>query len=67
MAWDSLTALDDWTSRNNPPVNPVATDANPATKNRTRPLCEYPLWPKYQGHGDVSQARNFSCGGQGQR
>ncbi|MER6176114.1 tannase/feruloyl esterase family alpha/beta hydrolase [Streptosporangium sp. NPDC001681] len=67
LAWDSLTALDDWTSRNNPPVNPVATDANPATKNRTRPLCEYPLWPKYKGHGDVGQARNFSCVAQGQR
>ncbi|MFI7704345.1 tannase/feruloyl esterase family alpha/beta hydrolase [Nonomuraea sp. NPDC049480] len=39
LAWDSLTALDDWTSRNNPPANPVATDANPAAKNRTRPLC----------------------------
>ncbi|MEV6157008.1 tannase/feruloyl esterase family alpha/beta hydrolase [Nonomuraea sp. NPDC052129] len=67
LAWDSLTALDDWRSRNNPPANPVATDANPATKNRTRPLCEYPLWPKYRGHGDVGQAKNFSCAGQGPR
>ncbi|MFV2175561.1 tannase/feruloyl esterase family alpha/beta hydrolase [Actinomadura sp. LOL_016] len=63
LAWDSLTALDDWASRDEPPVNPVATDAVPANEHRTRPLCEYPLWPKYKGHGDVDQAKNFSCAG----
>jgi hypothetical protein len=36
-AWDSLTALDEWMSRNNPPAAPVVTDANPGTENRTRP------------------------------
>jgi feruloyl esterase len=45
----------------------VVTDANPATSNRTRPLCEYPLGPKYKGHGGPGQAENFSCAGQGQR
>ncbi|GAA2118164.1 tannase/feruloyl esterase family alpha/beta hydrolase [Actinomadura napierensis] len=67
LAWDSLTALDDWTSRNAPPVNPVATDANAANGNRTRPLCEYPLWPKYKGHGDANKAENFTCAGHRQR
>ncbi|GAA3585577.1 tannase/feruloyl esterase family alpha/beta hydrolase [Nonomuraea rosea] len=66
-AWDSLTALDEWASRNNPPAAPVVTDANPGTENRTRPLCEYPLWPKYKGHGDVSQAKSFVCAGRGRR
>ncbi|MGI5321268.1 tannase/feruloyl esterase family alpha/beta hydrolase [Actinomadura nitritigenes] len=63
LAWDSLTALDDWATRNKAPVNPVATDANPATENRTRPLCEYPLFPKYKGRGDVDRAENFTCAG----
>ncbi|WP_106403181.1 tannase/feruloyl esterase family alpha/beta hydrolase [Actinocorallia populi] len=60
-AWDSLTALDAWTTRNTPPADPVATDANPATHGRTLPLCEYPLWPKYKGRGDIDQAGNFTC------
>ena len=28
---------------------------------RTRPLCEYPTWPRYSGAGDVNQAASFSC------
>ncbi|MEV5828617.1 tannase/feruloyl esterase family alpha/beta hydrolase [Spirillospora sp. NPDC052242] len=63
LAWDSLTALDTWASRNKPPTKPVATDAGPAAEHRTRPLCEYPRWPKYKGHGDVDQAENFVCTG----
>lgn len=59
--WDSLTALEDWSERAAAPVDPVATDANAATRGRTRPLCEYPSWPKYTGSGDVDNAANFSC------
>jgi hypothetical protein len=28
---------------------------------RTRPLCEYPSWPKYKGSGDVNLASSFTC------
>ncbi|MFD5128909.1 tannase/feruloyl esterase family alpha/beta hydrolase [Streptomyces olindensis] len=63
LAWDSLTALDKWTVGKTPPVDPVATDANPTTDGRTRPLCAYPLWPRYKGHGDVNRAENFTCAG----
>ena len=28
---------------------------------RTRPLCEYPSWPKYRGNGDVNAASSFTC------
>ncbi|MFJ3799006.1 tannase/feruloyl esterase family alpha/beta hydrolase [Streptomyces sp. NPDC090088] len=65
LAWDSLAALDKWAGGGASPVRPVATDANPATAGRTRPLCEYPLWPRYKGHGDMDQAKNFSCAGRG--
>jgi hypothetical protein len=30
---------------------------------RTRPLCEWPEWPKYDGAGDVNRAESFSCVG----
>ncbi|MCZ0997471.1 tannase/feruloyl esterase family alpha/beta hydrolase [Streptomyces mirabilis] len=67
LAWDSLTALEKWTDRQTPPADPVATDANPSTEGRTRPLCEYPLWPRYKGHGDVDRAKNFTCAGRGRQ
>jgi hypothetical protein len=59
--WDSLTALDRWVEEGTAPVNPVVTDGNAASKGRTRPLCEYPTWPKYNGGGDVNVASNFKC------
>jgi hypothetical protein len=37
------------------------TDRNEATRGRTRPLCEYPAWPKYNGSGDVNAAASFAC------
>ena len=59
--WDSLSALDAWASSGTAPTNPVTTDGAAATAGRTRPLCEYPLFPKYKGTGDVNSAANFTC------
>ncbi len=59
--WDSLSALEAWSERSEAPANPVATDGNAANGGRTRPLCEYPGWPRYKGTGDVNSAANFSC------
>ena len=28
---------------------------------RTRPLCDYPKWPQYNGTGDVNLAASFTC------
>ncbi|UQS23842.1 tannase/feruloyl esterase family alpha/beta hydrolase [Amycolatopsis thermalba] len=56
-AWDSLTALETWTEHQAAPVTPVVTDA---ATGRTRPLCEYPAWPRYRG-GDPATASSFSC------
>jgi len=60
-SWDSLTALERWTGHGRPPAHPVVTDAAPATQGRTRPLCEYPAWPRYTGHGNPDAAVNFTC------
>jgi len=59
--WDSLTALDHWVETGAAPDGPVATDINPATRGRTRPLCRYPAWPRYNGSGDINAAGAYSC------
>jgi hypothetical protein len=55
--WDSLSALERWVEKGKPPVNPVVADTN---HNRTRPLCEYPGWPRYRA-GDPNNASSFAC------
>lgn len=61
MAWDSLAALENWVEGRKPPSGPVAVDVATATAGRQRPLCEYPLFPKYKGSGDVNSADSFAC------
>ncbi|WUD28238.1 tannase/feruloyl esterase family alpha/beta hydrolase [Lentzea sp. NBC_00516] len=55
--WDSLTALERWVQKGQSPRNPVVADV---THDRTRPLCEYPGWPRYRG-GDPDRASSFAC------
>lgn len=57
-SWDSLSALDHWVHSGQPPIRPIVADANHG--NRTRPLCEYPAWPRYRG-GDPNSAASFVC------
>ena len=58
--WDSLTALDRWATTGAPPSNPVVTDRRPGG-SRTRPLCEYPDYPRYLGTGSADFASSFTC------
>ncbi|MFF8652632.1 tannase/feruloyl esterase family alpha/beta hydrolase [Streptomyces huasconensis] len=60
-SYDSLSALESWTEDGKAPVRPVVTDSIPAHDARTRPLCAYPSWPKYRGHGDPASAHSFTC------
>jgi pimeloyl-ACP methyl ester carboxylesterase len=59
--YDSLGALDAWVDGGKAPGTLVAVDANAQNRKRTRPMCVYPTWPKYNGSGDVDQAGSFSC------
>ncbi|MGY6241566.1 tannase/feruloyl esterase family alpha/beta hydrolase (plasmid) [Burkholderia ambifaria] len=59
-AIDSLSALDEWVESGKAPETLTMSDLNAATLGRTRPLCRYPLWPKYIG-GDVNAATSFQC------
>jgi feruloyl esterase len=58
--WDSLTALEQWSERDVAPRNQVVTDSY-RSPTRTRPLCEYPRWPRYNGTGDATLAASFTC------
>ena len=59
-AWDSLTTLENWVEKGITPPNQVVADTA-GVPNRTRPLCDYPSWPKYKGTGDVNSALSFRC------
>ncbi|WP_343668441.1 tannase/feruloyl esterase family alpha/beta hydrolase [Paraburkholderia heleia] len=59
-SWDSLTALENWVEHGTPPAHQVVTDTA-GVPGRTRPLCQYPAWPSYNGAGDVNSAKSFTC------
>ncbi|AJY76146.1 tannase/feruloyl esterase family alpha/beta hydrolase [Paenibacillus beijingensis] len=61
MSADLLGALDDWVVGGTAPGNLVAADKNPGNNGRTRPMCPYPSWPKYNGTGDVNSAASYTC------
>lgn len=59
-AWDSLSTLENWVEGGvAPPAQIVADTAG--VPGRTRPLCVYPGYPRYQGTGDVNVAASFTC------
>ncbi|WP_144155850.1 tannase/feruloyl esterase family alpha/beta hydrolase [Paraburkholderia sp. BCC1885] len=58
---DLLSALDDWVTHGVSPETLSATDIALPTNGRTRPLCRYPLFPRYLGHGNVNHAGSFTC------
>lgn len=59
-SWDSLSELEAWVERGIAPTAQVVTDTV-GVAGRTRPLCEYPSWPRYRGAGDVNLASSFTC------
>ena len=61
VGWDSLGTLDAWVERGVAPGPQVAFDTAKPTAGRSRPLCEYPAYPKYAGAGDPNAAASFTC------
>ncbi len=59
-AWDSLTTLENWVEKGTLPPNQVVADTA-GVPGRTRPLCDYPAYPRYNGSGDVNAASSFTC------
>ncbi|CAG4891477.1 Mono(2-hydroxyethyl) terephthalate hydrolase [Paraburkholderia gardini] len=58
---DLLGALDTWVTRGTAPETLIATDIAAATNGRSRPLCRYPMFPRYGGKGNVNSASSFIC------
>lgn len=58
--YDGLDAIVDWVEHGVEPSGLVARDGNPGA-DRTRPMCEYPSWPQYQGTGSLDQASSYAC------
>jgi feruloyl esterase len=58
---DGLTILQEWVERGRAPTGLTAIDGNPKA-NRSRPLCEWPKWPKFTGApGTENNAASFTC------
>ncbi len=58
-----LATLADWVERGKAPAGLTVVEQiaqAPFTTTRARPLCEWPLLPRYQG-GDVYSATSFAC------
>jgi pimeloyl-ACP methyl ester carboxylesterase len=60
-SWNAVDILDDWVSKGEDPETLKGVDVNAATAGRSRPLCRYPEFPRYKGHGDVSKASSYQC------
>ena len=59
--FDSLVALQNWVEKGQAPGGLAAIDANQGA-NRTRPLCEWPQWPKFTGApGAENSAASYTC------
>ncbi len=59
-AWDSLTTLENWVEKGvAPPPQTVADTVG--VPGRTRPLCDYPAYPRYKGSGDINLAQSYTC------
>jgi len=58
-----LSTMMQWVEAGKAPGTLVASKLEPGTgKVRfTRPLCEYPRWPRYDGRGDINRAGSFAC------
>jgi feruloyl esterase len=59
-SWDSVSALENWVERGSAPGAQVVTDTA-GVPGRTRPLCEYPAFPRYSASGNVNSAASYTC------
>jgi len=61
---DLLGALDAWVDSGKGPdtlMQVSQQEQAPFATIASRPMCRYPLSPRYDGHGDPSQAASFIC------
>jgi len=56
--FDTIGTLDAWVDQGIAPTDLIVTDNH---TGRTRPLCDYPAYPYYNGTGDPKIATSFTC------
>jgi fermentation-respiration switch protein FrsA (DUF1100 family) len=61
--YDGLAIVDNWVNTGTPPGPLTVVDENGGTNARTRPMCQYPTWPKFTGAdgGSKDDAANYTC------
>jgi len=59
--YDGLEVLEEWVEKGHAPGTLTAVDENPATKGRSRPMCVFPAWPKFNGKGPMEAAASYDC------
>ena len=59
--YDGLEVLEEWVEKGHAPGTLTAVDENPATKGRSRPMCVFPAWPRFNGKGPVEAAASYDC------
>ncbi|WP_434446596.1 tannase/feruloyl esterase family alpha/beta hydrolase [Lentzea sp. E54] len=59
--WDQLATIENWVEKGTDPANDIVATDDAGVPGRTRPLCMFPSWPKYNGTGDVDNAKSFTC------
>jgi len=62
-SFDGLAAIVGWVEDGETPerVPASAPPSSPYFAGRSRPLCPYPAFARYDGEGDVERAESFSC------
>ena len=61
--FDALSALVEWVEQGKAPDRILArsSPSNRVHPDRSRPLCAWPSYPKYDGRGDHESAESFAC------
>ena len=57
---DWASAIMAWVEDGSAPQQLVYTVTNGVT-TRSKPVCRHPLYPRYNGSGDVNQASSYTC------
>jgi pimeloyl-ACP methyl ester carboxylesterase len=60
VGWDAFGALERWVEKGEAPGRQAIVDTKEGHRQRSRPLCAYPTWPRYSG-GDIDAAASFTC------
>ena len=59
--FDTLSAIEAWVEHGKAPESIVASTKPDAAAPHSLPLCPFPHQARYSGHGELTDAANWSC------